>query len=84
MSENKLIETYAPIWAEGGGEVIAVSEFYQLPDDLQAEIRAAQLRSWLVVGLATLAMYLLLAGMVGRGSNTIREQQTDLRDQANG
>lgn len=77
---DTLIETYAPIWAKGGGEVIAVSEFYQTPDDLQAEILAAQLRSWLVVGLATLAMYLLLAGMVGRASNIILAQQTDLRD----
>jgi len=75
---NELIETYAPVWAEDGSKVIAVSEFYQTPDDLEVEIRAAQLRSWLVVSVATLAMYALLAGMVGRASKIIQTQQADL------
>jgi signal transduction histidine kinase len=77
---DRLIETYAPIWGEGGKEVIAVAEFYQTPEALEAEIRAAQLRSWLVVGSATLVMYLLLTGMVGQASNTILRQQADLRE----
>lgn len=77
---DTLIETYAPTWADGDGKIIAVSEFYQTPDDLQAEIGAAQLRSWLVVGVATLVMYLLLAGIVGRASNMILTQQAHLQD----
>jgi signal transduction histidine kinase len=77
---DELIETYAPVWAEDGSEVIAVSEFYQRPDELRAEIRGAQLRSWLAVGIATLLMYGLLAGMVGRASNTIEAQQADLEE----
>ncbi|MHC4234185.1 MAG: sensor histidine kinase [Planctomycetota bacterium] len=75
---DALIETYAPIRLNNSGEVIAVSEFYQMPDALMAEIKAAQFRSWLVVGSATLTMYLLLAGMVGRASNLILTQQTEL------
>jgi signal transduction histidine kinase len=78
---ERLIETYAPVRATGSDEIIAVSEFYQLPDDLEAEIQSAQLRSWLVVGVATLGMYLLLAGLVGRASNTILRQQEALENQ---
>jgi signal transduction histidine kinase len=75
---DRLIETYAPVRKEGSDEVLAISEFYQLPSDLESEIRSAQLRSWLVVGLATVIMYLMLAGMVGRGSRTIEAQRQDL------
>jgi len=73
-----LIETYAPIRSGGSGAVFAVSEFYQLPDALQAEIRSAQIRGWLIVGVATLVMYLLLVGMVRRASTTIRTQRSEL------
>ena len=73
-----LIETYAPVRSEGSGTVFAVSEFYQLPDVLQAEVRSAQVRGWAIVGIATLVMFLLLVGMVRRASNTIRAQRADL------
>lgn len=75
-----LIETYAPVRADGSGEIIAVSEFYQLPGNLKSGIREAQVQSWLVVGAATLVMYLLLASMVGRASNTILRQQDELQE----
>jgi len=77
---ERLIETYAPVRATGSDEIIAISEFYQLPDDLAAEIQTSQLRSWFVVGVATLAMYVLLASLVGRASNTILVQQEALEE----
>lgn len=77
---DHLIETYAPVRREGSQEVLAVSEFYQLPEDLESQIRTAQFQSWIVVGLATLLMYVLLAGMVGRASRTIQRQQSELED----
>ena len=77
---DRLIETYAPVRATGSDEIIAISEFYQLPDDLAAEIQTSQLRSWFVVGVATLAMYVLLASLVGRASNTILVQQEALEE----
>ena len=77
---ERLIETYAPVRKEGSQEVLAISEFYQLPADLESQIRSAQLQSWLVVGLATALMYVLLAGIVGRSSRTIQRQQADLED----
>lgn len=76
---QRLLEVYAPVREQSGERVIAVTEFYQLPDELEREVAAARLRSWAVVALATLAMYLLLAGMVRRASNTIAGQQTALR-----
>jgi signal transduction histidine kinase len=65
----------------GTNQVIAVAEFYQKVDDLHQEISAAQRRSWLVVGLAMLVMYMLLAGLVRRASDTIERQQVALSQQ---
>ncbi len=77
---SHLLETYSPIHQEGSSEIIAVAEFYQSPAELDLEISDAQRRSWLAVGLATLATYLLLTGIVRRGSDTIGCQQVDLRE----
>ncbi len=78
---HRLVEVYAPVRQNSGGKVIAVNEFYLLPDALDAEIRAAQVRSWgLVTGVGALT-YVLMAGLVKRGSDTIRRQQGELRDQ---
>jgi signal transduction histidine kinase len=77
---NRLVEVYAPVRQVSDGRVIAVNEFYLLPDALDAEIRDAQLRSWAVVGAVGLFTYLVLAGIVKRGSDTIRRQQTELQN----
>ncbi|MCA9953423.1 MAG: sensor histidine kinase [Anaerolineales bacterium] len=74
-----LIETYAPSRDVSSDTIIAVSEFYQTADALEAEIRTAQYRSWLVVAAVMVALYLLLNGMVGRASNTIVSQQNELK-----
>lgn len=74
-----LIETYAPSRDVGSDTIIAVSEFYQTSDGLEAEIRAAQYRSWLVVAAVMIGLYLLLNGMVGRASTTIVSQQNELK-----
>ncbi|MBI4494056.1 MAG: sensor histidine kinase [Chloroflexi bacterium] len=77
---GQLLEVYLPVRERGGGRIIAVTEFYQRPDELEGEIYAAQLRSWAVVALVTAATYLALAGIVRRGSDTIAAQQTTLRE----
>ncbi len=82
---DQLLETYAPIRSVTTGEVIAVAEFYQLPDDLLADIRGSQRTAWIIVGVATLVMFLLLNGLVRNASRTIRSQtktMQDLTDQA--
>jgi signal transduction histidine kinase len=76
---SRLVQVYAPVRDENDGHVIAVNEFYLLPDALDAEIRDAQLRSWAVVGAVGLVTYLILAGIVKRGSDTIRHQRDELQ-----
>jgi signal transduction histidine kinase len=77
----ELLEIYSPVRLSGTNQVIAVAEFYQTIDALNQEIAAAQRRSWLVVGAATLVIYLLLAGFVQRASDTIERQQVTLNEQ---
>lgn len=77
---SRLLVTYSPIYAAGSERVIAVAEFFQQVDELQREVVDAQRRSWLIVGLAAVIMYLLLAGIVKRGSDTIGRQRRELED----
>ena len=76
---DRLIETYSPVHADGRGTVLAVAEFYQTTDELAQEVRVAQAGSWLVVVGITLAMYLMLFGVVRRGSETIAAQREELK-----
>ena len=57
-----------------------MAEVYQLPDQIDAEVSSARLGSWSVVVLAALASYLVVAGIVKRGSETIIRQEAALRD----
>lgn len=77
---SRLVETYVPVRERGGARVIAVTEFYQLPQEIDAEVASARFTSWAVVTLAALATYLVLVGIVKRGSDTIIRQHAALRD----
>jgi signal transduction histidine kinase len=81
IPRHELIEIYSPIRSRSTGEVIAAAEFYYATDDLAGDVAAAQRRSWLVVGGATLLIYLLLATFIQGVSNTVRRQQRELSDQ---
>jgi signal transduction histidine kinase len=80
---EQLLEIYVPIRSNADGKVFAVAEFYLSVDNLKHDIRAAQQRSWALVSLSTLAIYLLLYSLVRRASNTINVQERDLRFQLN-
>lgn len=75
---SELIETYIPIFRSGADDVVAVAEFYQRPDLLEAELGRARTSTWAIIAVATLVMYALLAGMVRAGSDTIARQQRAL------
>ncbi|WP_083686226.1 sensor histidine kinase [Rhodoferax koreense] len=77
---SRLVETYVPIHAAGVGKVIAVAEFYQPVDEVMHASAAAQRESWLVVGVTTLVMFLLLFVLVRRGSQTIEHQRRELHE----
>ncbi len=75
---DRLIETYAPIHAGTLGEIVGAAEFYQTTAELDEAMREARLRTWLVVIATSLVMYLLLFGLVRRGSRTIVAQREEL------
>lgn len=77
----QLLEIYMPVRLRGTDQVIAAVEFYQITDDLDREIKAAQMRSWLVIGGVMLVMYLLLAAFAKWASDTIARQQVALNAQ---
>jgi signal transduction histidine kinase len=78
---TEMLEIYVPIRSTTTGKVFAVAEFYLSVENLKRDIRTAQQRSWGLVALSTIALYLLLFGLVRRASNTIQAQQRDLRHQ---
>ncbi|HEY3342629.1 MAG TPA: ATP-binding protein, partial [Anaerolineae bacterium] len=75
-----LIETYFPVMDETGKKIIAVASFYQSLDLLRQSILESQLQGWVVVGIATFLMYVLLFGLMRRGNNTIERQKLDLAE----
>lgn len=81
LLSHELLEIYSPIRSRGTDEVIGAAEFYYATDDLDADLAAAQRRSWMVVGGGTLLIALLLAAFVQRIGETIRRQQEALAGQ---
>ena len=79
QSQN-LIETYFPVHDQTGARIIAVASFYQSLDLLRQSILEAQLQGWVVVGIATFLMYVLLLGLMRRGNDTIERQKLDLAE----
>jgi signal transduction histidine kinase len=77
---DTLIEIYTPVRDQTTDDIIAVVEFYLLPDELTNEIRSSQIKSWGIVIGATILMYLLLTGIVNQASNKILEQQNELEN----
>ncbi|WP_457152258.1 histidine kinase, partial [Mesorhizobium sp. P5_C1] len=76
-----LLEIYNPVREPWSGEVVAVTEFYEVADDFKTTLASALLSSWLIVAGATLAAFVLLSGIVLRGSRTIDDQRGALRRQ---
>lgn len=74
----QLVETYSPV-RSAEGQIIGSVEFYQLPGDLLHQIRESQLSSWAIVTVSTVAMYLLLVGLVASASGTITRQNRNLK-----
>lgn len=75
---SSLLETYSPIRLVPDGEVVAVAELYETTEALERDLAAAQRHTWLAFALVTVTLYLTLAGLVKRGSDTIERQQRAL------
>jgi hypothetical protein len=72
---SRLVEMYVPILRNGSGEVIAVAEFYQLPDEIDAEVFNGRVRSWALVLFVAVGSFVVVAAMVLRTSRTIARQK---------
>jgi signal transduction histidine kinase len=75
-----LLEIYNPVLQPWSGQVVAVSEFYEVADGLQQTLVHARLQSWLAVAGSTIAFFLILSALVFRGSRIINEQRSSLRE----
>jgi signal transduction histidine kinase len=75
---DRLMETYAPVREHETGAIIGAMEFYQDPSDLEAEVASSQRTGWIIVGVSTAGMYLLLVGLVKGASNTLSRQHRRL------
>ena len=73
-----MLEIYNPVREPWSGDVVAVTEFYELSGDFEESLHTALLWSWLVVAAATAASLALLSGIVFRGSRTIVTQRAAL------
>jgi signal transduction histidine kinase len=78
-SNKPLLEIYNPILQPWSGNVVAVAEFYEIADGFQNSLQQARIRSWLAVAGSTLAFFLALSAIVLRGSFTIENQRSALR-----
>ena len=75
-----LLEIYNPVLQPWSGEVVAVSEFYEVAADFEKTLRNARLWSWLAVAAQTLAVFALLSVIVFRGSRMIETQSRALKE----
>jgi len=78
---TRLLEIYIPVRQNGTHKVIAIAEFYQKLDTLEAEIAKAQRQSWFAVGTSMGGIYLLLVVFFQNTRNRIRKQEVALKNQ---
>jgi signal transduction histidine kinase len=78
-SGQPLLEIYVPVLQPWSGDVVAVSEFYEVASDLERTLFFARLWAWLAVACATLVFFLILSAIVFRGSRMITAHSAALR-----
>jgi signal transduction histidine kinase len=70
-----LLEIYNPVLQPWSGEVVAVSEFYEIATDFEHSLQNARLRAWLAVTAVIAAIFSILSLIVLRGSRLIDLQR---------
>ncbi len=74
------LEMYSPIHESTTGRIIAVAEFYEKADLFQQALFRTKMESWLLVLLVTIVMLGVLSVIVHRGSRTIENQESALKN----
>lgn len=77
----RLIEVYVPIYGRSKTKVDTVAEFYYSMKNLDLEIKDAKQRSWILVIVTNIGVFILLFGLVRRADQTIRQQEDDRKQQ---
>lgn len=70
-----LLEIYNPVRQPWSGEVVAVSEFYEIATDFEQSLFTARLWSWIAVAAVIAVIFSLLSLIVLRGSRLIELQR---------
>ncbi|MBI4760174.1 MAG: sensor histidine kinase [Chloroflexota bacterium] len=78
---KRLLEIYVPIRQTGTHRIIAVAEFYQTSDTIEAEIAQTQRKSWLAIGSGMGIVYLALSLFFQWTRSQIRQREIALRNQ---
>lgn len=78
---SRLLEIYVPVRQTGTHKVIAIAEFYQKIDALEAEIALAQRKSWFAVGTGMGIVYLWLIGFFRWTRTRLQQQENALKNQ---
>lgn len=78
---ENLLQVYSPIRQEGTNRIIAVAEFYQTVNILEAEIVKSQQQSWVIVGLVMMLLYFSYINFVQWADKKIRRQELALSRQ---
>ena len=73
-----LLEIYNPVLQPWSGEVVAVSEFYEVATDLAKELMYAKILGWSAVATIVLSFFGCLYAIVRRGSQTIERHVSEL------
>jgi signal transduction histidine kinase len=78
VSGLHVLEIFTPIRNVDSGEVIAVLEFHERAEVLNAQLNDAQWQSWVITALITLGMMGALFSIVADGNKTIDQQRAAL------
>src|SRR5262249_34500955 len=70
-----LLEIYAPLRQSGTDRIIAVAEFYEIRDELRAEVLGIRLQTYAVVGMLAVAMVGALARIISRQKRAALEKR---------
>jgi signal transduction histidine kinase len=80
FGERPVLEIYVPVRETATDQIIAVVESYQVPVALGELLTASQRWSWIEIGSVVLAIILVPAVIVRRGSRTIDWQSQELQE----
>jgi two-component system sensor histidine kinase HydH len=81
IAGQRLIEAYIPI-AGADGKPAAVVEFYQMPDEAEAIIRAVRNMIWIAAAASGALLFIALYGAIDRGARQIERQRQQISSMA--